>query len=543
MSALPDLTGHTFGHLTVIGPAPAKDQKRQWRCHCVCGKETIVATGALTSGNSGSCGCRGLVIEIGEKFGKLTVLRPSRVRKEGGHRLWECKCECGNEHVVSGTILRNGGKKSCGCLGGGPARPIRKGTRFGRLTVIRMTKKRKDGRVLFECRCKCGKKRVLVSGKALRAGTTKSCGCLRAEGNHKHFLRPKVQRQRYADKQETVDGDKTYTTLGGAAKFLNVSPQTILKWADKCGWLDGRGIECCPEKDGLNREVMYYLKADRDKKRRNTAASLEVIRQARSRKMVPDVPGHKYFNDAAAELGICPRYLRRKLRKICPKVKIKKVEGRSKDGYARRRSFLPNWAFIKLGGKLSSASPLDSALKKILAFIRANGQMTATEIKKEIAAAIKSPAATGLSEAALQSFAEKILGSIKANGRMTVSAIKNEIAAALKGTLAERVSTPVPKTKDLWEGSPPVYFVRIEGNKHVFMVGGKERELPASRARVIQELITAGPCGLPKDVFEGKYPGGRLTLRELKTKDSAWRSVIRTPADDGKPGYRLTAAK
>lgn len=30
--------------------------------------------------------------------------------------MWKCKCDCGNEHVVSGGNLKSGDVKSCGCL-------------------------------------------------------------------------------------------------------------------------------------------------------------------------------------------------------------------------------------------------------------------------------------------------------------------------------------------------------------------------------------------------------------------------------------------
>jgi hypothetical protein len=51
-----DLTGQTFGKLTVKAEAPHYRTQRQWNCKCVCGKRTIVRTGSLRSGNTRSCG-------------------------------------------------------------------------------------------------------------------------------------------------------------------------------------------------------------------------------------------------------------------------------------------------------------------------------------------------------------------------------------------------------------------------------------------------------------------------------------------------------
>lgn len=51
----------------------------------------------------------------GNRYGKLTVVK--RVYKDGERKThWLCKCDCGNETVVSSDNLKNGHTKSCGCL-------------------------------------------------------------------------------------------------------------------------------------------------------------------------------------------------------------------------------------------------------------------------------------------------------------------------------------------------------------------------------------------------------------------------------------------
>lgn len=42
------------------------------------------------------------------RFGRWTVLRRS-------HVFWLCRCDCGTEKLVSGSVLRGGNSKSCGC--------------------------------------------------------------------------------------------------------------------------------------------------------------------------------------------------------------------------------------------------------------------------------------------------------------------------------------------------------------------------------------------------------------------------------------------
>ena len=55
-----------------------------------------------------------LIDLTGKKFGKLKV-----IRREGSHlgvATWFCECECGGTAIVTGSNLRQGNTKSCGCL-------------------------------------------------------------------------------------------------------------------------------------------------------------------------------------------------------------------------------------------------------------------------------------------------------------------------------------------------------------------------------------------------------------------------------------------
>src|SRR5574344_395796 len=51
----------------------------------------------------------------GQTFNRLTVLYPLKERKNGGV-VWHCKCECGNECDVVSSSLTKERTKSCGCL-------------------------------------------------------------------------------------------------------------------------------------------------------------------------------------------------------------------------------------------------------------------------------------------------------------------------------------------------------------------------------------------------------------------------------------------
>lgn len=116
---------------------------------------------------------------VGERFGKLTVVRYLRtdVKPYGRTVIWECKCDCGNIVEVSTSALRSGNTKSCGCL----KSENLVGMKFGRLTVMdRESPKSKKTKGLWICKCECGNV-IKVNTSALKSGNTTSCGCKRKE--------------------------------------------------------------------------------------------------------------------------------------------------------------------------------------------------------------------------------------------------------------------------------------------------------------------------------------------------------------------------
>lgn len=51
----------------------------------------------------------------GQKFGLLEA-RHITGKTPGGRTAWFCRCDCGGYTIVSGKSLRNGNTRSCGCL-------------------------------------------------------------------------------------------------------------------------------------------------------------------------------------------------------------------------------------------------------------------------------------------------------------------------------------------------------------------------------------------------------------------------------------------
>ena len=126
-----DLTGLRYGRLTVLREAepdrsPQGKSRRRWVCRCDCGNITTVHQSALVSKTgTRSCGClqreaakRNLKDLTGQRFGRLTVQEPAPLDKplpNGVKTGWLCRCDCGNEIIVSAKDLRSG-LRSCGCL-------------------------------------------------------------------------------------------------------------------------------------------------------------------------------------------------------------------------------------------------------------------------------------------------------------------------------------------------------------------------------------------------------------------------------------------
>ncbi len=167
-----DMTGMRIGKLTVLEYVRTESGAAKWKCQCDCGNITYKATGHLRS-NAQSCGCTQRSELMGKRFGKLVVLERTD-RKSNGAVLWRCRCDCGKECEKTTGALNAGFATSCGCSWRQPA--VQVGERFGSLTAVRPTEQRSAKSVVWECLCDCGKT-VLVRSTELTSSHTTSCGC------------------------------------------------------------------------------------------------------------------------------------------------------------------------------------------------------------------------------------------------------------------------------------------------------------------------------------------------------------------------------
>lgn len=117
--------GDTFGRLTVVGPAPSRKSGRWVKASCVCGRAKEIRAAVLHSGETKSCGCLNSeqsIDLVGFRSSRLCVTAKHSWDPERRKTMWECRCDCGKQTIVSGSRLTTGQAKSCGCLRSDKAR-------------------------------------------------------------------------------------------------------------------------------------------------------------------------------------------------------------------------------------------------------------------------------------------------------------------------------------------------------------------------------------------------------------------------------------
>lgn len=108
---------------------------------------------------------------IGQKFNMLTITDFKGV--QNGVRIWEAKCDCGNNRLISTGSLRK--TRSCGCLSKNHFNDLT-GKSFNDNTAILYIGKNKQHSHMYHFKCKCG---IIfeAEGNDIKSGKIKSCGC------------------------------------------------------------------------------------------------------------------------------------------------------------------------------------------------------------------------------------------------------------------------------------------------------------------------------------------------------------------------------
>jgi hypothetical protein len=169
-----NFVGKRIGKLVVL----KKVKRSSWECKCDCGNITQINTCDIKRQHRKSCGCLVSNEDLtGRTFGRLTVLGTSR---DSGKKLWECLCKCGNIIYTNTCRLTTGHNRSCGC----GKKPNLIGKKFGKLLVIdKLDRSNKHKKRLWVCKCDCGK--IIHINTTTLKTKQKSCGCERAITIHK----------------------------------------------------------------------------------------------------------------------------------------------------------------------------------------------------------------------------------------------------------------------------------------------------------------------------------------------------------------------
>lgn len=128
------------------------------------------------------------------------------------------------------------------------------GKRFGRLIVIEECLNRKDGQILWKCKCDCGNYKS-VRGNALKIGATTSCGCLQRELTSKRFRKYETGSKKLRDvfseiKQRCLNPKcPDYYLYGG--RGINIcgdwlsdgGVQLFINWSLDNGYREGLSID------------------------------------------------------------------------------------------------------------------------------------------------------------------------------------------------------------------------------------------------------------------------------------------------------------
>lgn len=179
MSNFIDLTGEKFGCLTAMS-YERNNGKTYWTCKCECGNEKIVSAYNLKNGKFMYCSSD---CKLKRKIPKYD-LEGKRFGKliatdYIGKSEWLCKCDCGNEVIVQTYCL------TCGYVTCCKSCKISKcidmvGQRYGKLLVISRAEnrptKRGDATTMWKCQCDCGNI-IECSRQVLKSGNKKDCGC------------------------------------------------------------------------------------------------------------------------------------------------------------------------------------------------------------------------------------------------------------------------------------------------------------------------------------------------------------------------------
>lgn len=115
-----NLQNNIYDDYKVVSLKEIKNGVSIWMCKCTkCGKEKQIRAGNINSHKGTTCDCTKKEMfvksKIGQRFGRLEIKSFLEERGKSNY-IFKCRCDCGKEVDVPYKYLKDGHKKSCGCL-------------------------------------------------------------------------------------------------------------------------------------------------------------------------------------------------------------------------------------------------------------------------------------------------------------------------------------------------------------------------------------------------------------------------------------------
>lgn len=140
---------------------------------------------------------------VGTEYRGFKIIHAKRENGRG-YVFIECPI-CHKQKWIRKDTLDHHGVKSCGCLNKQTRfKPAEiKGQRSGRLVALEPLEERKNGEVIWKCRCDCGNMTEVAASKLI-SGEIRSCGCLLKE----HGKTIGAKNLKKFEKKDCVDNTK-----------------------------------------------------------------------------------------------------------------------------------------------------------------------------------------------------------------------------------------------------------------------------------------------------------------------------------------------
>ena len=199
-----------------------------------------------------------------ERFGRLQVIKRYGIDNQK-KPTWLCKCDCGNEKIVSGKRLREGKTKSCGCLSldtltnyNRTKTKERPGDNINGTIIKEIYFENGEGKAKAVCQY-CGKD-FIVSLTHLKTGHTRSCGCFNSSYGEKQIEMLLIKHNIQFEKEKSFS-DLKYEQNNSRPRFdFFVNNQYIIEYD---------GIQHFISNGGWNTENAVKLNKKRDKIKNN----------------------------------------------------------------------------------------------------------------------------------------------------------------------------------------------------------------------------------------------------------------------------------